>query len=99
MKQCSCPLSAWQVSSGQHEQPDVTLVLERPGDRPAAKLETPGSRASGIRSPLVSTATGPASLAGTISVRLHGKGMAEKVMLCVSSSFRASLFRGGFRGM
>src|SRR3982750_3399404 len=73
--------------------------MERLGDWPGEKFEGAGSRASGIRSPLVSTATEAVLFTGTSATRLQGRRLAGKVMLCVSSNFRPSLLRGGFTGM
>src|SRR5215210_128181 len=87
----------WHVHSGQQEQ--SALVVGRSGDWPGEKFEVPGSKASGVRSPLVSTTTGSILFVIAPALRLHGRGLAGKVKLPVSSSFRPPLFRAGLTGM
>ena len=70
--------------------------MKRSGDEPAEKFEVLGSRVSGVRSPLVSTITGPIPFARAPAENLHGRGVAGKVKSAASSSFRAALFLAGF---
>src|SRR5215203_4387730 len=91
----------WHVggsSCGQQEQAAL-FVVRRSGDWPAKKFEVPGIRASGIRSPSVSTTTAPIPFAVGPAGRLHGRGLAGNVKLPVSSNFRPPLVRAGFTGM
>src|ERR1700710_592551 len=69
------------------------------GDQPGAKFELPDTRVSGTRSPLVSTRTEPIRFASGRPVVLHGMGLAGKVKLPTSSSFRALLSREGLAGV
>src|SRR5829696_1839965 len=96
----------WPAGSVWHTYPrqqlsalfDATLS----GDKPGKKFDMPGSLLSGVRSPLVSTTTSSSPFAMLLSVRLHGREVAGKVKLPVSSSFRALLLlalRAGFTGM
>src|SRR4051812_18052412 len=73
--------------------------MKRSGDKPGEKFEVPGSRVSGVRSPLVSTITEPILFARAPAGKLHGRGLAGKVKSAASSSFRAALFLAGFTGM
>ena len=100
--QCSLPVlvSVWQVGPAQGSgHSPYHFVMKRSGDEPGEKFEVPGSRVSGVRSPLVSTITEPILFACAPAGRLHGRGLAGKMKLAASSSFRAALFLEGFTGM
>src|SRR5688572_6374626 len=89
----------WHGCGHEHAPIGPPGAVIRSGSMPAEKFEVPGSRVSGLRSPLVSTVTELALFIPAVFVKLQGRGFPGKETLALSSSFRGFLVFTDFTGM